>query len=173
MFHCCANFCRYKKYLQCCRIVLWCLDEKQFVTSFRLSALSSEYLTLTQKFSSSDSIITTSTANDDQPYIRQKKHVTDDSQVSHDNSNFTLHHDLQLSSNSLRKEQRRKDWEKFLLIKPDRQFEDDDEQASIRNAQQQLGDYKLKTSSDYIVSTKNTVSTDSKRHQLLYCRKLV
>ena len=71
------------------------------------------------------------------------------------------------------KEQRKRDWDKLLRIKPNQEIEYHDEEIAIRNAQQHIGDYKLKTSSDYIVSTKKTASTDNKRHQLLHCRQLV
>ena len=44
---------------------------------------------------------------------------------------------------------------------------------AIRLAQQKMGDYKLKTADDFVVSEEQRVSTDKKRCQLLMLRNTV
>ena len=43
----------------------------------------------------------------------------------------------------------------------------------INKAMSQMGDYKLKTSSDYVDSDQKRMSTDNKRRELLICRNNV
>lgn len=73
----------------------------------------------------------------------------------------------------LRKEKRKKEWNELYQEKPGDQYEDPDEVAAIEKATQQLGDYKLKTSSDYVVSDQQRISTEKKRKELIICRNSV
>ena len=85
---------------------------------------------------------------------------------------------VELSKSEIRrqkKEKRRKEWEKFNQTKPGVGYEDPEEVAAINKAMSQMGDCKLKTSSDYIVSDQQRMSTDKKRRELLVliCRNNV
>ena len=43
----------------------------------------------------------------------------------------------------------------------------------MEEATQNMGDYKLKSASDYVVGDEQRVSTDKKRQQLLFMRNMV
>ncbi len=57
--------------------------------------------------------------------------------------------------------------------KPDSKFDDPEEANALKVAQSNVGDYKLKTSSDYVVPEHQRVTTESKRKQLLLLRQQV
>ena len=83
---------------------------------------------------------------------------------------------VELSKSEIRrqkKEKRRKEWEEFNQMKPGVGYEDPEEVAAINKTMSQMGDYKLKTSSNYIVSDQQRMSTDKKRRELLICRNNV
>ncbi len=51
--------------------------------------------------------------------------------------------------------------------KPDESYEDPADVAAIHKALTQMGDYKLKTNSDYVVPDSERISVDGKWKQLL------
>ncbi len=58
-------------------------------------------------------------------------------------------------------------------MKPDPKMEDPNEVEALKKAQASMGDYKLKTASDYVVPEHQRVTTESKRRQLVLLRKQV
>ena len=64
-------------------------------------------------------------------------------------------------------------WEDLYRRKPGEGFEDPEEVLALQQATQNMGDYKLKSASDYVVSEEQRVSTEKKRRQLLLMRKMV
>ena len=83
---------------------------------------------------------------------------------------------VELSKSEIRrqkKEKRRREREEFNQTKLGVGYEDPEEVAAINKAMSQMGDYKLKMSSDYIVSDQQRMSTDKKRRELLICRNNV
>lgn len=73
----------------------------------------------------------------------------------------------------LKKEKRKKEWEELYKIKPGDNFEDPKEVEAIQKAKRELGDYKLKTSNDFIVSEDQRTSTAKKRKEMVLCRNAV
>ena len=57
--------------------------------------------------------------------------------------------------------------------KPDEQFEDPADVAAIREAQANMGDFKLKTAPDYVVPEHLRMDTEKKRYQILVLQGLV
>lgn len=64
-------------------------------------------------------------------------------------------------------------WEEVFRSKPDEKLEDPGDLAALQSARQEIGDYKLKSSNDYVVPEHQRVSTDRKRIQLVKLRKKV
>ncbi len=58
-------------------------------------------------------------------------------------------------------------------MKPDAKSDDPNETEALKQAQANMGDYKLKTASDYVVPEHQRVTTKSKRRQLILLRKQV
>ena len=61
-------------------------------------------------------------------------------------------------------------WEELYSGKPDDKKEDPEEARLLEKAKENLGDYKLKTASDYVVPEDQRVTTKSKRKQLVMLR---
>ncbi len=57
--------------------------------------------------------------------------------------------------------------------KPDDSYEDPQDVQSISHAMNQMGDYKLKTNSDYVVPDSERISVDGKWKQLLALEKSI
>ena len=64
-------------------------------------------------------------------------------------------------------------WEELYNSKPDEKVEDPEEARLLEQARENLGDYKLKTASDYIVPEHQRMTTTSKRRQLTMLRSQV
>ncbi|CAK8686101.1 unnamed protein product [Clavelina lepadiformis] len=73
----------------------------------------------------------------------------------------------------LKREKRQKEWEELYKSKPDEQFEDPADVAAIREAQANMGDFKLKTAPDYVVPEHLRMDTEKKRYQILVLQGLV
>lgn len=57
--------------------------------------------------------------------------------------------------------------------KPDEKSDDPEDAALYRQAEENMGDYKLKTSADYVVPEDQRVTTEKKRKELLLHRQTV
>ena len=64
-------------------------------------------------------------------------------------------------------------WEELYGSKPDNKGEDPEEARLLELARENLGDYKLKTASDYVVPEHQRTTTKSKRRQLMMLRAQV
>lgn len=67
----------------------------------------------------------------------------------------------------------RPQWEELYKSKPAEHADDPEELRLLQHFKQNMGDYKLKTASDYIVPESQRVSTETKRRQLLELRSQV
>lgn len=68
-----------------------------------------------------------------------------------------------------RKEERRQRmniYNDLMKAKPDNKYEDPRDVAAINYAQNNMGDYKLKTNEDYIVPESERVDTEKKKRQI-------
>lgn len=59
------------------------------------------------------------------------------------------------------------------MKKPNEKSDDPEDAADYRQAKENMGDYKLKTSDDYVVPKDQRVTTAKKRRELLLLRKTV
>ena len=73
----------------------------------------------------------------------------------------------------LKKEKRKREWEELNRVKPGENFEDPKEVEAIEKAKREMGDYKLKSSSDFVVSEDQRTSTGKKRKEMVLCRNTV
>lgn len=73
----------------------------------------------------------------------------------------------------LKKEKRKREWEELYRMKPGDDFEDPREVEAIEKAKREMGDYKLKSSSDFVVSEDQRTSTAKKRKEMVLCRNAV
>ncbi|XP_078493244.1 cilia- and flagella-associated protein 44-like isoform X2 [Ciona intestinalis] len=67
----------------------------------------------------------------------------------------------------MKREKRHKEWEELFRSKPDENYEDPADVSAIKDAQANMGDFKLKTSPDYVVPEHLRMDTEKKRYQLL------
>ena len=68
---------------------------------------------------------------------------------------------------------RKEELEAMMARKPDLGSEDPDDIAAIEHSQKHLGDYKLKTSKDYIVPEDQRVNAEKKRRQMVLLEESV
>merc|ERR1712151_151351 len=66
---------------------------------------------------------------------------------------------------------RQKEWEELHKNQPDENYEDPADVQLIKNAERNIGDFKLKTASDYVVPEEQRVNAEKKRAQLLELKK--
>ena len=64
-------------------------------------------------------------------------------------------------------------WDELHRSKPDLNYEDPMDLAAIKEAQENMGDFKLKSAKDYIVPEKERVNADKKRGQLMELKEQV
>jgi len=64
-------------------------------------------------------------------------------------------------------------WQELLNSRPDVNSEDPDEVAAIKEAEENIGDYKLKSSSDYVVPDHLRMNTEKARIKLVILKELV
>ncbi|XP_031554688.1 cilia- and flagella-associated protein 44-like isoform X2 [Actinia tenebrosa] len=62
---------------------------------------------------------------------------------------------------------RQAQWDELNRNKPDENYEDPKDKAAIKEAKENMGDYKLKTAKDYVVPESQRVNAEKKRLQLL------
>lgn len=66
----------------------------------------------------------------------------------------------------LQRAERAEKWKQLLESKPDDKYQDPKDVAAIRNAINNMGDFKLKTAADYIVPESERVDADKKKRQI-------
>ncbi len=64
-------------------------------------------------------------------------------------------------------------WKELMDAKPDENYQDPRDVAAIRYAEQNMGDYKLKTGEKYIVPEDERVDADKKRRQLIMLKESI
>ncbi|XP_068733143.1 cilia- and flagella-associated protein 44-like isoform X1 [Montipora capricornis] len=62
---------------------------------------------------------------------------------------------------------RQAEWDELYRNKPDEDYQDPKDVAAIKEARENMGDYKLKTAKDYVVPESQRVNAEKKRIQLL------
>lgn len=64
-------------------------------------------------------------------------------------------------------------WDELYATKPDDDYEDPADVAAIKEAKDNMGDYKLKTATDYVVPDHLRMNVDKARGRLLILKDLV
>ena len=64
-------------------------------------------------------------------------------------------------------------WDELYRSKPDLDYEDPANVAAIKEAHENMGDFKLKSADDYIVPEKERVNADKKRAQIMQLKEQV
>lgn len=162
--------------VECERIVVWTVQGDHWVSTFRCPAPSPRYLALLEDVLSSEISSTPWTATGGRGLLRRKTRGSDSIGLDVLKSKGSVGESTEVSKSEarrLKKEKRKKEWEEFYLTKPGADYEDPEEVDAIEKAISKLGDYKLKTSSDYVVSDQQRMSTEKKRRELLICRNNV
>lgn len=75
--------------------------------------------------------------------------------------------------NKKRRLERKAKWDELYRSKPDLDYEDPENVAAIKEAQENMGDFKLKSADDYIVPEKERVNADKKRNQIVQLKEQV
>ena len=174
-------FTRYKDTVECERTVVWTVRGGYWVSTFRCAAPSSKYLELLEKILSSDqattnTLSTAGTGPSGRVPMRRKTRRQETLALEVLKGKGSLVESVDLSKSEIRrqkKEKRRREWEEFNQTKPGAGYEDPEEVSAISKAKSEMGDYKLKTSSNYVVSDQQRMSTEKKRRELLICRNNV
>ena len=173
-------FCRYKDCVECERVVVHGIKNKQNVSFLRTASPSTKFLELMDKAVSSDVNMTPWTAQGGEITATRRKtrHMMDveegDGQgVGEEEGEIETKELTKSETRRLKKEKRKREWEELYRIKPGEKFEDPVEVEAIVKAKREMGDYKLKTSSDFVVSEEQRTSTSKKRHELVLCRSTV
>jgi hypothetical protein len=65
-----------------------------------------------------------------------------------------------------RKEKRKKEWARLMKEKPDQRYENPQDEQEIRTARATLGNFQLKTSSDYVVPEHLRSNTKQKKRRI-------
>jgi hypothetical protein len=71
-----------------------------------------------------------------------------------------------LETRKVQRAERMNAYKELMKVKPDEKYEDPNDVAAIRYAQNNMGDYKLKTSDKYIVPENERVDADKKKRQI-------
>lgn len=167
---------RYKDIVECDRIVVWTVKGDHCVSSLRSPLPSPQYLALLETILSSELTTTPWTGTGERVTLKRKSHFfrkTDEIEEDEEDSDKGQKELNKSEIRRLKKEKRKKEWEELLRVKPGDDYEDPEEVAAIEKATQQMGDYKLKTSSDYVVSEEQRMSTAKKQRELIICRNTV
>ncbi|KAM8976941.1 cilia- and flagella-associated protein 44 [Pelodytes ibericus] len=69
--------------------------------------------------------------------------------------------------------QRKKEWEEIYKQKPSEDYEDPQDVLAIRNAKENMGDFKLKTAADYTVPEHLRINAAKKRNELTLLESLL
>ncbi|XP_038658265.1 cilia- and flagella-associated protein 44 [Scyliorhinus canicula] len=70
-------------------------------------------------------------------------------------------------------DQRKKEWKDLYSSRPDDNYEDPNDVAAIKEAQENMGDFKLKTAADYTVPEHLRINAEKKRNQLIRLEELI
>nr|CAB3230210.1 WD repeat-containing protein 52-like [Phallusia mammillata] len=186
---------RFRSQLECDRIVVHAFNSSHTVASYRVAKLPDEYYSLKQTVEqrvraaslASEGFATVEGMGTSLPSERGNE--TDDA----DDASFlneakrkakkTILHGRQAEKVAkaikkaeeakLKHEKRQNEWKELFKSKPDKKYEDPADVAAIKEAQANMGDFKLKTSSDYVVPEHLRMDTEKKRYQILILQGLI
>jgi hypothetical protein len=96
----------------------------------------------------------------------RKKSLRNSINVKSERTSFATAAANKLEARKAARNSRMTIYKDLMKSKPDDKYEDSRDVAAINYAQNNMGDYKLKTSDDYIVPENERVDTDKKKRQI-------
>ncbi|XP_059142623.1 cilia- and flagella-associated protein 44-like isoform X2 [Physella acuta] len=184
---------RFKDCVECERIVVKAFTTQHEVTSFRASKLSEDFYQIKAEFerkktkmSTKDDLKVDASSNE----ADNKTDVTDGEKTSEEdagggkgvttatnmkgNLGDRITNALQKVEEKKRKRAlRRAQWEELYSSKPDDDCEDPNDVAAIKEAQENMGDFKLKTAADYVVPDHLRMNVEKAQWRLLTIKDLI
>ncbi|KAK3770719.1 hypothetical protein RRG08_037905 [Elysia crispata] len=184
---------RFKDVVECERIVVRAFTTPHEVTSFRASKLSDDFYQLKADFERRKTKLPT---KDDfsrdptkdlgagQRKLLEGGGLADDGLEGGAGSKVTttlkgsmgerVNNALQkVEEKKKKRAARRALWEELYSRKPDDDYEDPQDVAAIKEAQENMGDYKLKTAADYVVPDHLRMNVDKARGRLLSIKDMI
>mmetsp|Transcript_24697 Transcript_24697/g.74172 ORF Transcript_24697/g.74172 Transcript_24697/m.74172 type:complete len:1868 (-) Transcript_24697:86-5689(-) len=73
----------------------------------------------------------------------------------------------------IKRQIRKEEWAAFNAEKPDPEKVSPEDEAAVEHARTHMGDYKLKTSRDYVIPPEERVNTEKKREQIVALRRRI
>ncbi|GFR82702.1 cilia- and flagella-associated protein 44-like [Elysia marginata] len=184
---------RFKDVVECERIVVRAFTTSHEVSSFRASKLSDDFYQLKADFERRKTKLPTKDDFSRDPTkdlgAAQRKlleggGLADDGLEGGPGSKVTttlkgsmgerVNNALQkVEEKKKKRAARRALWEELYSRKPDDDYEDPQDVAAIKEAQENMGDYKLKTAADYVVPDHLRMNVDKARGRLLSIKDMI
>jgi hypothetical protein len=170
--------------------IVKCIRSNEMVSTYRLIEPSSAFLTI------SDTLMTSMVDLKMQSLRTKKNHAKlqqdkerNDAQQKLTNALYTSAADYQALQDKekagklsredqqqlrkIKRQIRKKEWGQFISSKPDPEKVAPEDEEAVEFARTHMGDYKLKTSRDYVVPPEERINTEIKREQIVALRRRI
>ncbi|KAH9503837.1 Cilia- and flagella-associated protein 44 [Bulinus truncatus] len=184
---------RFKECVECERFLVKAFTTSHQVASFRASKLSDDFYQLKSEFERKKTKMTTkddlssefkSESQNDQDTLDAGEKLKEIAVGDDSGSKVTtilkgsvgerIMNALQKIEDKKRKRAYRKSqWEELYSSKPDDNYEDPMDVAAIKEAQENMGDYKLKTAKDYVVPDHLRMNVEKAQWRLIIIKDLI
>ncbi|KAH9503836.1 Cilia- and flagella-associated protein 44 [Bulinus truncatus] len=184
---------RFKECVECERFLVKAFTTSHQVASFRASKLSDDFYQLKSEFERKKTKMTTkddsssefkSESQNDQDTLDAGEKLKETAVGDDSGSKVTtilkgsvgerIMNALQKIEDKKRKRAYRKSqWEELYSSKPDDNYEDPMDVAAIKEAQENMGDYKLKTAKDYVVPDHLRMNVEKAQWRLIIIKDLI
>ncbi|XP_033126041.1 cilia- and flagella-associated protein 44-like [Anneissia japonica] len=182
---------RFKDELECERITVISIQSSHEVSTFRTSELSEEFYELKEDMISRQATRTERGLSRDttrEALMRQAKRSESESDTmiglgaqDHKKATVLTGRLGEKIANALQKaekikkkrEARQAQWDELHAHKPPEDYEDPNDIRAIKEAQEHMGDFKLKTAKDYVVPEHLRMNALKKRNQLIILKELI
>lgn len=158
--------CFYKDCIEYERLVLYAFLSKHSVSSIRLAKLPDNFYKTKQDLEKAKNLARYSkeSFHDSLKDAKKRNEIIDDNLVASDVNDGSITYKLRgatgeriikalqkVEKKKKKRERRKAQWQQLYLTKPADDYEDPGDVAAIKEAQENMGDYKLKTAKDYSV----------------------
>ncbi|KAK3588814.1 hypothetical protein CHS0354_028462 [Potamilus streckersoni] len=183
---------RYKDVVECERIVLKAFRSPHEVCSFRAAKLSDDFYSLKAEFERRKTMISKDdmTRDPTRDLLTGQTRMTESTALVGDKQEdaagakvlTTLKGSMgeritkalnKVEEKKKKRAARKAQWEELFETKPDDGYEDPADVAAIKEAKENMGDFKLKTAKDYVVPDHLRMNVDKARGRLLIIKDLI
>ncbi|CAH1796965.1 unnamed protein product [Owenia fusiformis] len=184
---------RFKDVVECERIVLKAFKTSHEVTSFRASKLSDDFYELKAEMERRKTTMLTNKGDMSREHsqltgqqLQQSKNVDSPDGIKEEKTEAKIFTSLKgsmgeriskalikVEEKKKKRQQRRDQWNDLNNTKPDEDYEDPADIAAIKEAQENMGDYKLKSADDYVVPDHLRMNAEKARNKLLLVKDLI